>query len=129
MGIPPICLRYAADPARHLPLNWGIVADSRDRFPPRSGPPPERSWSAQRHVDIDVQARLRRADGDYRWTLLSGRHREQPRFAVIGYGKLGGKELGYGSDLDVVFLFDDDDERLMLTLARHASKVIEEEWY
>src|SRR5690606_30825910 len=27
-------------------------------------------------------------------------------FAVIGYGKLGGLELGYGSDLDVVFLHD-----------------------
>ena len=25
-------------------------------------------------------------------------------FAVIGYGKLGGYELGYGSDLDLVFL-------------------------
>jgi glutamate-ammonia-ligase adenylyltransferase len=30
--------------------------------------------------------------------------------AVIAYGKLGGKELGYGSDLDVVFLYDDSDE-------------------
>ena len=27
-------------------------------------------------------------------------------FAVIGYGKLGGMELGYGSDLDLVFLHD-----------------------
>ena len=27
-------------------------------------------------------------------------------FAVIGYGKMGGLELGYGSDLDVVFLHD-----------------------
>jgi glutamate-ammonia-ligase adenylyltransferase len=27
-------------------------------------------------------------------------------FAVIGYGKLGGLELGFGSDLDVVFLHD-----------------------
>ena len=27
-------------------------------------------------------------------------------FAVIGYGKLGGKELGYGSDLDLVFVYD-----------------------
>ena len=27
-------------------------------------------------------------------------------FAIIGYGKLGGWELGYGSDLDVVFLHD-----------------------
>ena len=31
----------------------------------------------------------------------------EPHFAVIAYGKLGGKELGYGSDLDVVFVFDD----------------------
>jgi glutamate-ammonia-ligase adenylyltransferase len=33
-----------------------------------------------------------------------------PHFAVIAYGKLGGKELGYGSDLDLVFLYDDADE-------------------
>ena len=45
------------------------------------------------------------------WERLKKRHREAPRFAVIGYGKLGGKELGYGSDLDIVFVFDDEDER------------------
>ncbi|MBU3576322.1 bifunctional [glutamate--ammonia ligase]-adenylyl-L-tyrosine phosphorylase/[glutamate--ammonia-ligase] adenylyltransferase [Polynucleobacter sp. UK-Mo-2m-Kol15] len=28
-----------------------------------------------------------------------------PLFAVISYGKLGGKELGYASDLDLVFLY------------------------
>jgi glutamate-ammonia-ligase adenylyltransferase len=28
-----------------------------------------------------------------------------PSFAVIAYGKLGGKELGYASDLDLVFLY------------------------
>ncbi|MDP1693104.1 MAG: bifunctional [glutamate--ammonia ligase]-adenylyl-L-tyrosine phosphorylase/[glutamate--ammonia-ligase] adenylyltransferase [Burkholderiaceae bacterium] len=44
------------------------------------------------------------------WAHLRQRHRETPQFAVIAYGKLGGKELGYGSDLDVVFLFDDRDE-------------------
>jgi len=27
-------------------------------------------------------------------------------FAILGYGKLGGIELGYGSDLDMVFIFD-----------------------
>src|SRR5262249_20612950 len=31
-------------------------------------------------------------------------------FAVIGYGKLGGLELGYDSDLDLVFLHDAEDE-------------------
>jgi [glutamine synthetase] adenylyltransferase / [glutamine synthetase]-adenylyl-L-tyrosine phosphorylase len=45
------------------------------------------------------------------WKHLKQRHRDEPRFAVVAYGKLGGKELGYGSDLDVVFLYDDDDER------------------
>lgn len=29
-----------------------------------------------------------------------------PGFGVIAYGKLGGLELGYGSDLDLVFLYD-----------------------
>lgn len=30
------------------------------------------------------------------------------RFAVLGYGSLGGEELGFGSDLDLVFLYDAD---------------------
>lgn len=41
------------------------------------------------------------------WQALKKRHRETPRFAIIGYGKLGGKELGYASDLDIIFLHDD----------------------
>jgi len=44
------------------------------------------------------------------WRQLPKRHRESPRFAVIAYGKLGGKELGYASDLDLIFLYDDPDE-------------------
>jgi [glutamine synthetase] adenylyltransferase / [glutamine synthetase]-adenylyl-L-tyrosine phosphorylase len=35
----------------------------------------------------------------------AGGHRKV-RFAIIGYGKLGGWELGYGSDLDLVFVHD-----------------------
>jgi glutamate-ammonia-ligase adenylyltransferase len=42
------------------------------------------------------------------WRTIAKRHREVPRFAIIGYGKLGGKELGYVSDLDLIFLFDDE---------------------
>ncbi len=41
------------------------------------------------------------------WARLKQRHRSEPGLAVIAYGKLGGKELGYGSDLDVVFLYDE----------------------
>ena len=43
------------------------------------------------------------------WSKLRNRHCETPKFAVIGYGKLGGKELGYASDLDLVYLYDDPD--------------------
>lgn len=35
---------------------------------------------------------------------------DQPHFAIIAYGKLGGKEIGYASDLDLVFLYDDPDQ-------------------
>ena len=52
------------------------------------------------------------------WEKLTKRHTETPNFAVIGYGKLGGKELGYGSDLDVVYLFDDPDPDAAQTYMR-----------
>ena len=41
------------------------------------------------------------------WSGLRRKHRAEPAFSVIGYGKLGGKELGYVSDLDIIFLYDD----------------------
>ncbi|MDC7700466.1 bifunctional [glutamate--ammonia ligase]-adenylyl-L-tyrosine phosphorylase/[glutamate--ammonia-ligase] adenylyltransferase [Vogesella indigofera] len=54
-------------------------------------------------ADMVLDATLRHA-----WLDLPKRHCEVPRFSIIGYGKLGGKELGYASDLDVIFLYDDD---------------------
>lgn len=49
------------------------------------------------------------------WRQLCERHGAPPGrdendtgFSVVAYGKLGGYELGYGSDLDLVFLCDDD---------------------
>ena len=56
-------------------------------------------------ADATLECALRWA-----WPRLRHHHRPQPDFAVIAYGKLGGTELGYGSDLDVVFLYDDADE-------------------
>ncbi|MEI7430251.1 MAG: bifunctional [glutamate--ammonia ligase]-adenylyl-L-tyrosine phosphorylase/[glutamate--ammonia-ligase] adenylyltransferase, partial [Betaproteobacteria bacterium] len=59
-------------------------------------------------ADIVVQNSL-----DLCWDKLKSRHPapEQPlKFAVIAYGKLGGKELAYGSDLDLVFLHNDPEQ-------------------
>ncbi|WP_370690250.1 bifunctional [glutamate--ammonia ligase]-adenylyl-L-tyrosine phosphorylase/[glutamate--ammonia-ligase] adenylyltransferase [Hydrogenophaga sp.] len=58
------------------------------------------------------------------WSRLKNRHRESPRFAIIGYGKLGGKELGYGSDLDIVFVYEDDDENASEIYAGFVRKMI-----
>jgi glutamate-ammonia-ligase adenylyltransferase len=58
------------------------------------------------------------------WRTIASRHREVPRFAVIAYGKLGGKELGYVSDLDVIFLFDDDDDMAPSNYAKLAQRFI-----
>ena len=57
------------------------------------------------------------------WEGLKTRHRDAPRFAVIGYGKLGGKELGYASDLDLVFLYDDPAEQAQEVYARLAQRL------
>ena len=41
------------------------------------------------------------------WSGLINKYQDDPAFAIIGYGKLGGKELGYVSDLDIIFLYED----------------------
>ena len=58
------------------------------------------------------------------WGRLKNRHREEPAFAIIGYGKLGGKELGYGSDLDIVFVYEDEDENAGEIYAAFVRKMI-----
>lgn len=35
---------------------------------------------------------------------------DAPAFAIVGYGKLGGIEMSYSSDLDIVFLHDVDEQ-------------------
>ncbi len=57
------------------------------------------------------------------WKQVRAPHREFPSFAVIGYGKLGGKELGYASDLDIIFLFDDAHEAAPENYARLAQRI------
>ena len=69
-------------------------------------------------ADAILDATLRRC-----WMQMQGGDATQPRFAVIGYGKLGGKELGYASDLDLVFVYDDGDERAPERYARLAQRV------
>jgi glutamate-ammonia-ligase adenylyltransferase len=69
-------------------------------------------------ADIIVQTALRLI-----WPKIRQRHCEQPKFAVIGYGKLGGKELGYASDLDIIFLYEDEDQSAQENYTRLAQRI------
>lgn len=67
---------------------------------------------------------------DYAWQSLTGKYgfpvHESDRvknFAVLGFGKLGGIELGYGSDLDMVFLYHADDGNALTNGAKPISCV------
>ncbi|MCL4799515.1 MAG: bifunctional [glutamate--ammonia ligase]-adenylyl-L-tyrosine phosphorylase/[glutamate--ammonia-ligase] adenylyltransferase [Burkholderiales bacterium] len=60
---------------------------------------------------------------DQAWARVTRRHREAPRFAIVGYGKLGGKELGYASDLDIVFLYDDPHDAAQENYARLGQRI------
>ncbi|MBP8162531.1 MAG: bifunctional [glutamate--ammonia ligase]-adenylyl-L-tyrosine phosphorylase/[glutamate--ammonia-ligase] adenylyltransferase [Propionivibrio sp.] len=67
-------------------------------------------------ADIVVKTTL-----DLCWAKLKDRHphpEQAPKFAVIAYGKLGGKELGYGSDLDLVFVHNDPEPDIGALYAR-----------
>jgi glutamate-ammonia-ligase adenylyltransferase len=58
------------------------------------------------------------------WADLPRKHRASaPQFAVIAYGKLGGKELGYASDLDIIFLYDDAHEQAGEVYSRLAQRL------
>jgi glutamate-ammonia-ligase adenylyltransferase len=57
------------------------------------------------------------------WQSLKFKHCESPKFAVIGYGKLGGKELGYMSDLDIIFLYEDEHHDAAENYARLAQRI------
>ena len=69
-------------------------------------------------ADIMLDLTLR-----YAWRKIAKRHIEVPHFAIISYGKLGGKELGYASDLDVIFLFDDRAPEAQENYARLAMRI------
>jgi [glutamine synthetase] adenylyltransferase / [glutamine synthetase]-adenylyl-L-tyrosine phosphorylase len=58
------------------------------------------------------------------WSQMRPPSGTAPKFAVIGYGKLGGKELGYASDLDLVFIHDDPADAAAERYARLAQRII-----
>ncbi|WP_417345331.1 bifunctional [glutamate--ammonia ligase]-adenylyl-L-tyrosine phosphorylase/[glutamate--ammonia-ligase] adenylyltransferase [Ferrimonas sp.] len=59
------------------------------------------TWLAEAIVDQVVQLAWNQLVARHGMPSCAGEHKG---FAVVAYGKMGGLELGYGSDLDLVFL-------------------------
>ncbi len=90
---------------RRLALSFRIAMAALDRRQPARDSTRQLAWLADEVVGV-VLSMVERE--------LSAAHGSIPggRFAVIGYGSLGGEELGFGSDLDLVFLYDADGAEL-----------------
>lgn len=73
-------------------------------------------------ADVFLQAAFRIACDEL--AQKSG-HRVPEKFCVIGMGKLGGRELNFGSDLDVIFVYEESEEEKPPSegLASHYSAV------
>jgi glutamate-ammonia-ligase adenylyltransferase len=57
------------------------------------------------------------------WGEARKKHQAQHQFAIIAYGKLGGRELGYESDLDLIFLYNDEHPDAGEIYARLAQRI------
>jgi [glutamine synthetase] adenylyltransferase / [glutamine synthetase]-adenylyl-L-tyrosine phosphorylase len=57
---------------------------------------------------VEAAVRLARARADDRFGIPLTPRGSAARFVVLGLGKLGGQELNYSSDIDLVFLYDED---------------------
>ncbi|HEY5972903.1 MAG TPA: bifunctional [glutamate--ammonia ligase]-adenylyl-L-tyrosine phosphorylase/[glutamate--ammonia-ligase] adenylyltransferase, partial [Pseudoxanthomonas sp.] len=94
---PELALRALNE--RRLALSFRIALAALDRRQSARDSTRQLAWLADEVVRVVlrmVTAEVEAAHG----AVADG------RFAVIGYGSLGGEELGFGSDLDLVFLYD-----------------------
>jgi len=57
------------------------------------------------------------------WQDSKKKHCDSPQFSIVAYGKLGGRELGYDSDLDLIFLYDDEHPDAGENYARLAKRI------
>lgn len=128
--------RVAGEMLGHVPEQLALIADQRITFPQGGRErlikeaaaslnwrEPERRWDGLRRYKRRRLLEIMIADiigeADARTTgaaltelaeacIAAALGDEHPPFAVIAMGKLGGRELGYSSDIDVMFVHDGD---------------------
>ena len=86
-------------------LSFRVALATLDRRQPARDSTRQLAWLADAVVDAVLALARRELEGAH--GTIAG-----AAFAVLGYGSLGGEELGFGSDLDLVFLYDAPAEAL-----------------
>src|SRR5690606_23534608 len=80
-------------------LSFRIALATLDRRQVAQDSTRQLAWLADGLVDAVLALAQRELEAAHGGVVDAG-------FAVLGYGSLGGEELGFGSDLDLVFLYD-----------------------
>jgi [glutamine synthetase] adenylyltransferase / [glutamine synthetase]-adenylyl-L-tyrosine phosphorylase len=83
---------------------------ARDLLPTGTMEETVRELSALAEACLEAAYRFCRAEveKDFGKLLLPGKQDEN-RFVILGMGKLGGSELNFSSDIDVIFLYESDE--------------------
>ena len=83
---------------------------ARDLMPSVTMEETVRELSALAEASLDAAYRFCRAEVEKDYGVLNLAGTEKPnRFVILGMGKLGGSELNFSSDVDVVFLYESDE--------------------
>ena len=88
-----------------LALSFRIALAALDRRQPARDSAQQLAWLAEEVVKVVLRKAVDEVEHAH------GRV-PQGRFAIVGYGSLGAEELGFGSDLDLVFLYDAEAEAM-----------------
>lgn len=94
---------------RHKHIEY-LRVGARDLRPEQAVEETMRELSALADASLDVAYRFCRAAVERDFGALTVPTTGEPhRFVVLGMGKLGGGELNFSSDIDLIYFYDDDD--------------------
>ncbi|HEY2986697.1 MAG TPA: bifunctional [glutamate--ammonia ligase]-adenylyl-L-tyrosine phosphorylase/[glutamate--ammonia-ligase] adenylyltransferase [Candidatus Binatia bacterium] len=94
---------------RHKQIEF-LRIGARDLAPAHDLEETVRELTALAEGALEIAYRFSRAavEKDYGALRLPDQSRQQ-RFVILGMGKLGGAELNFSSDIDIIYLYEDDD--------------------
>ncbi|HEU4342295.1 MAG TPA: bifunctional [glutamate--ammonia ligase]-adenylyl-L-tyrosine phosphorylase/[glutamate--ammonia-ligase] adenylyltransferase [Candidatus Binatia bacterium] len=101
--------QFCAGLRRHKQREY-LRIGARDLLPSVTMEETVRELSALAEASLDAAYRFSRAEVEQEFGTLQMPGKAVPnRFVILGMGKLGGRELNFSSDVDVIFLYEEDE--------------------